>query len=31
MYRAQLINRLYFSLIQCQIWENLGEKKTKNA
>ncbi|WP_418494676.1 putative phage abortive infection protein [Coprobacter sp.] len=31
MYRAQLINRLYFSLIQCQIWENLGEKKNKKC
>ena len=26
-HNSQLMNRLYFSLIRCQVWENLGEKK----
>lgn len=28
-HNSQLMNRLYFSLIRCQVWENLGEKKRK--
>ena len=29
-HNSQLMNRLYFSLIRCQVWENLGEKKKEN-